>query len=53
MASLSHLPFSLIPSLGMIDRGVAGCQIELKPVERGWEARRKPTGAVLTAPKKK
>jgi hypothetical protein len=26
--------FFLIPSLGMINRGVVGCQIELKPGER-------------------
>lgn len=30
--------FRLIPSLGMIDRGVVGCQIELKPAEGGREA---------------
>jgi hypothetical protein len=34
--------FFLIPSLGMINRGVVGCQIELKPGERGRQAADKP-----------
>ena len=28
----------LIPSLGMINRRVIGCQIELEPAQRGQEA---------------
>jgi len=30
--------FRLTPSLGMINRGVVGCQIELKTAEKGQEA---------------